>query len=422
MRKFFLLILFLSAFCQVKAQTNAFVLLTNPADVQRVDELLVLPRALVEKKLGKLPADKAPALAAPNGKAIPFQLDDLDGDGTWDELAFLYTFQPKEKIKVALQAANATTTNSFPAKAHVRLRKKEANDNFGASLKQEVMPANLPANDFTKVPLPYYLTEGPAWENDKVAFRLYLDVRNGKDIFGKTTTKMVMDEVGASPQDDYHKKADWGMDVLKVGGSLGAGSLALTVKDAKGQDSVARLGGNAVKKTSYQQIADGPVRAILRLKYEQWKVGNQSYDVTEEISIWGGQYFYESKVTVAGTSPTQKLVTGIVNLHSKEASYLSQGDCQILFTHDKQTENNDLMGMALLVKRGDYYSFGEMPKGAKGISDTYTLSLTILPQKPVKFRFYAGWEASNPRFAEAGFFKDFLKNEATRWSQFIVVE
>jgi hypothetical protein len=41
--------------------------------------------------------------------------------------------------------------------------------------------------------------------------------------------------------------------------------------------------------------------------------------VTEEIHIWGGQYFYESHVTVSGAPKGAQLVTGIVNLHSKEA-------------------------------------------------------------------------------------------------------
>jgi hypothetical protein len=40
---------------------------------------------------------------------------------------------------------------------------------------------------------------------------------------------MVLDEVGADTSKNYHQQADWGMDVLKVGASLGAGSLALYV-------------------------------------------------------------------------------------------------------------------------------------------------------------------------------------------------
>ncbi len=63
--------------------------------------------------------------------------------------------------------------------------------------------------------------EGPGWESDKVGYRLYLDGRNAIDIFGKKTSDMVLHTVGRG--DDYHSMAPWGMDILKVGQSLGAG-------------------------------------------------------------------------------------------------------------------------------------------------------------------------------------------------------
>ena len=63
--------------------------------------------------------------------------------------------------------------------------------------------------------------EGPGWESDKVGYRLYLDGRNVLDIFGKKTPGIVLPKVGRG--EDYHAMADWGMDILKVGNSLGAG-------------------------------------------------------------------------------------------------------------------------------------------------------------------------------------------------------
>ncbi len=43
-----------------------------------------------------------------------------------------------------------------------------------------------------------YQMEGPAWENDLVGFRNYLDQRNGMDIFGKIESRMVLDSVGVA--------------------------------------------------------------------------------------------------------------------------------------------------------------------------------------------------------------------------------
>ena len=67
--------------------------------------------------------------------------------------------------------------------------------------------------------------EGPGWESNKIAYRLYLDWRNAIDIFGKTTDKMVLPLVGLDGFESYHLKQDWGSDILKVGKGQGIGSI-----------------------------------------------------------------------------------------------------------------------------------------------------------------------------------------------------
>ena len=73
-------------------------------------------------------------------------------------------------------------------------------------------------------------------ENDKVGFRLYLDGRNAKDIYGKRTSELVLKDIGldesGTPVDNYHVLRDWGRDILQVGNSLGAGGLALFENDS----------------------------------------------------------------------------------------------------------------------------------------------------------------------------------------------
>ena len=51
----------------------------------------------------------------------------------------------------------------------------------------------------------YYIKyEGPGWESDKVAFRFYLDWRNGIDVFGKKTPGIVLPFVGMEDYEKYH--------------------------------------------------------------------------------------------------------------------------------------------------------------------------------------------------------------------------
>lgn len=68
--------------------------------------------------------------------------------------------------------------------------------------------------------------EGPGWETDRVAYRLYLDARNVPDIYGKKLPGPILPRIGKGVN-DYSAMADWGMDILQVGQSLGAGGIGV---------------------------------------------------------------------------------------------------------------------------------------------------------------------------------------------------
>jgi Domain of unknown function (DUF4861) len=318
-------------------------------------------------------------------------------------------------MDIDVEVSDAPATIKAMVQAHVRQKHKNADNTFGDDLSVDSIPAGQPATDFSKDPLPPFLTEGPAWENDKVGFRIYFDVRNGKDIWGKTTTRMVLDEVGADTAKNYHALADWGMDILKVGKSLGAGSLALLVKDANGKDTLVRLGGTNMGPVVYRKIADGPVRAVFSLQYPSWKVLDNASPValTETISIWGGQYFYESKVNVTGAPADARLVTGIVNLVSHEAKNIDTAGFKVLYTYDAQSENKDNLGMAIQTAQQDFNSFITTPNANTDIQNTYGVALNI-KNGPAVYRFYAGWQPSDPQFTSEAAFRDFLTQEIKR--------
>lgn len=382
----------------------------NPSSFERSDELIVLSRAVIEKRVGKLPAGSY--IIVDIRTPIVVQHDDLDGDGQWDEAAFLLSFAPGERKKATITVSPKPFTIKARVRANIHFAKKET-AGYGDDLLNETMPAAHQPNDFTKNPIPYYQSEGPAWENDKVAFRSYFDTRNAKDIFGKTTSAMVMDTVGTFGDKYYHHyDPRWGMDVLKVGKSLGAGALALQVKE-KGRDTLYRLGGPDMGVVSYQKLANGPVRAIFRITYKGWKAGPQTLDLTEEISIWGGQYFYQNTVTVSGGKG--KMTTGIVNLKSRQSRTLQKEDCRILYTHDRQSEDSTLLGMGIIVRKKEFDSFSAAPNTGEGITQTYTVAMKE-KARPFVYRFAAGWERTDPRFANAPYFEELLAAEAVKWS------
>lgn len=400
--------------------------LYNSLNISRTDELIVLKRSELEQQLGMIPDGKYIRLIAggwmkkgvlERDKSVPvtMQFDDLDKDGKWDEAVFLYSFQPRQKVY--FEASVAAVPDVDPVdRAHARMRKKNADNTFGPDQVNAVMPPGNPPTDFSKQSLPPWLTEGPAWENDKVAFRLYFDTRNNKDIYGKTTARMMMDTVGANPAVSYHTLSDWGMDILKVGNSLGAGALALILPDGPGSDTLIKVGGDRVKKEYYEKQADGPVRAVFSLYYDL-EIGDHLMHLSEQISIWGGQYFYESKIYVTGAPRGTRLVTGIANFYNNKPGNFKEGNAEVLYSHGQQSENKDMLGMAVLADRHAFVAFGSTPVRDRNIPSTYTLSQEVVKGEPVDFRFYAGWERTDPVFHSADGFTRFLQTEAQRYSK-----
>jgi hypothetical protein len=409
------LILNLVLLGQAMAQQQLSLQLVNPLEIPRADELIIIERASLEKHAGAIATGFVPIIKNAEGIMQPSQCDDLNKDGEWDEFVFLCSLDAKGKATFTLSIIESNKMPAFTQRAHVRMRKKLEDGTFGKPLTEETMPSKLQANNFNKNPIPLYQTEGPAWENDKVAFRLYFDVRNAKDIFGKTASNMMMDSIGLL-RDNYHQQAPWGMDILKVGTSLGAGALAFGVKTKTKKDSLVRLGGDIPGKVTYRCISDGPIRALFELRYENCSYHGKSFSVAERISIAAGTYNYESQVSMKGDA-VSGIATGIVNLKTEKYSMETISGVTMLSTFGKQSENNDNLGMAILTKEKKATMI-EMPESGKGITQTYALLLGMNST----FRFYSGWEVSDKRFSSQEGFQTYLQEEAARWQRPIVLQ
>ena len=252
-----------------------------------------------------------------------------------------------------------------------------------------------------RIPFVYQM-EGPAWENENVAFRLYFDERNGIDIFGKKTKDMVLDSVGDvrdGKDQNYHNMADWGMDVLKVGNSLGAGSIALMIGD-----SIYRLGD--VAEEHYRKLEEGPGGSRFLLDYNGWEVAGRTLDLDWEISIEPGTWGYESSVTLTGLQGDEELLTGIVNLHSDTLYTEERGGRFVMYTHGPQAELDNVLGMAVSADEAEVLGHGELTEEDLPVGSTYYLRLKLAEGEPTTYRFTAGWEPSNTAFGDRASFAE----------------
>jgi len=161
--------------------------------------------------------------------------------------------------------------------------------------------------------------EGPGWESDKIGYRLYLDERNAMDIFGKLTHKMILPFVGHDTSSSYHEMNWWGMDILKVGETFGAGTFALhdlspgTFSELLEQNTSSDIPFYMPKQVDhvvYNLIGDGPIRSGFEILYKGWNLGNHKVDIRARHYIAAGSYLTKHEIEVV--KGQAGLVIGII--------------------------------------------------------------------------------------------------------------
>ncbi|PLB87212.1 DUF4861 domain-containing protein [Dysgonamonadaceae bacterium] len=190
----------------------------------------------------------------------------------------------------------------------------------------------------------YYIKyEGPGWESDKVAFRFYLDWRNGIDVFAKKTPQIVLPFVGVDGYDSYHSMAVWGMDNMKVGNTLGLGSIATW-------DS-----NKAVRVEKRDSViclipTDGKIRSQVFTTYYGWDTNGIKCNLQSLITIDAGSR--ASRMELKADKNIDNIATGIIKDNNAELIIPKQtsGEWSYIATFGKQSLNNDMMGLAVFYK------------------------------------------------------------------------
>ncbi|MBT3385108.1 MAG: DUF4861 domain-containing protein [Prolixibacteraceae bacterium] len=409
--------LFITAFlfsCEKEAEFS----FSNTMDVTRNDEIIILTKDELAQKV-KLQEGLLPVFKLGKDIIVSSQVDDLDGDGKWDEVVLLLDFAANETLELKVELVTESEYPEFDKRTNLSLKIVQEDGSY----KEFDNYQALPCDDGFEI---IAMAESVNWENDKIAFRNYFDCRNVKDLFGKLLPGMVLDKIGTPEMGSYHNLSDWGMDVLHCGSSLGSGGLALLTND-----SLFRLGSTKVYE--YQKIVEGPVRSIFELRYKGWDVDGEMLEAVERISIYPGKYWFESDVTVTGCSEESQIVTGIVTSHLKREPFkFEAGNFQCIGTHGVQSLNKDELGMAVIVPISEageidrttdinFYKLGYETvvekKFSNIISETYYIGQNYKSDVSAKHYFFSVWGLDKEQWkTEKGFIK-YITEEADKLSE-----
>ena len=380
----------------------------NLSDQQRNDASILLNRGEITN-MTEIPDGMVPILKSRKGAYLPCQVDDINGDGKWDEIFAPIDMEPNKQKTVILVFISPADYPVFTTRTNLRLG--DASKPTYPELTSAKRLEGVSYDNYSNVTSAAYQMEGVAWENDKVGFRNYMDQRNGMDIFGKRTEEMVLDNVGIAGGPSYHEPDVWGMDILKVGTSLGDGGIGYMYND-----SIYRVGDSG--SGTYEVVFEGSQRSRFNFSFNNWSVDGNPVNVTQQIEISAGKHYYRSLVSYTGSDIELDLVAGIVNMKSEKLHVLALGDHHTaLLTHDLQSEDTTLLAMALLVPNQYLIRHGESKEQGEGITQTYYVVMEANEGEPLPYRFYALWEMEDLRWSSLEEVKAFLEEEAARWTQ-----
>lgn len=263
---------------------NIKVAVSNPSSTARSAADIVIPIAEIRKvapdfKPGALIVTMSDASTLEEDAAVlqteelPSQVDDLDGDGKADELAF--------QVDLAAHQTRIVTI-SYGEGARIWRLRSDYKQRTAAFFSRKI--------------------EGVGWESERVAFRIYFDARNAIDIYGKRRPTLQL-AMYASPDYAYHDESPEGRDMFKVGDSIGIGAVAAMVdgKLIKVAD---------VKERKWRILSSGPVRSIAELEYDGWNAGGKIIHLRSRITQWAGEQGFEHAIS-ADSGNNFAFVTGL---------------------------------------------------------------------------------------------------------------
>lgn len=219
---------------------------------------------------------------------IPYQMDDLDGDGNWEEIFFTLNIGPRQTVPVTLRTGEKPTdSGTFPRRVQAFIR-------HGAE-QQGVTNAVL--------------------ESELILYRIYGSMQ--ADPIGKPVAQLVSDFFWREDSHgihDYHP--GYGQDFFYAGNTLGANSIFLQEADGNidrpWTNDAYHLNGELDDgaKTEYHLALQGPLRSRIRVEISNWVTSSGTYDCELLYTVFAQQRYVKVDAKLQGAADAVRLGTG----------------------------------------------------------------------------------------------------------------
>jgi hypothetical protein len=328
----------------------------------------------------------------PKGRALPLQITNYEHDhkgARYDDLVFQYDFAKDEKsVAFTLEAVEKGTPPETPC-AYARLVPERHDD--------------------------------VAWENDRIAHRMYGLALNspaaggerlrgsGIDVWGKRVAYPIVDRWYAKGHDQFHEDAEGeGLDLYSIGGSRGAGGTGIW--------DGAKL-WTSDNFASARVLSNGPRRAAFRLAYAPWDAGSAgSVSETKQFTVDCGRNF-DTVDSVFDFSGSEAVVGVGVTEHPQ-----AEGFPKTVMTKDPagrwmslwEVNKHGGLGVAVILGAAETpagFAY-EAPAKAPGNAN-HLLLVKAKDGAPIRYFTGAGWSGSG-QFADRAAWETYVKDHAAR--------
>ncbi|MBN1463970.1 MAG: DUF4861 family protein [Paludibacteraceae bacterium] len=190
-------------------------------------------------------------------KEIQTQFDDLNKDGTPDEMVFLLNLAPKEKVKLLVRMLPPNyQIKNYEKELFVELVKKEKIDN-----KDRLIMVEEASSDKDDMYEKLY-HHGVAFETELIAYSLYFDKTHSIDIYGKTNHRLELPECKWYPN-KTQLNLGFGSDILETTNNISIGTF-------KGWKNNQVVDFEQIGKRTQRIIVSGNIRNIVEIEVNDW--------------------------------------------------------------------------------------------------------------------------------------------------------
>ena len=367
------------------------ITVTNDLNIARPAETIAVPWKEVNQAMPHALIQHI-VVKDSGGNELPFQVTNIAPESkdptmigvAYGELLFQHDFAAGEKTATfTVERTPDRITPPFPTKAFARY-----------------VPERL--DDF-------------AWENDRVAHRIYgpalaapdsehrgkeVLVSSGIDVWCKRVTYPIVDRWYNKGHDHYHHDEGEGMDMYNVGDSRGCGGTGVW------DGHQLYVGRNY---DTWKVIANGPIRAIFELTYQTWDGHGVFVSEVKRFTVDAGHNLdrLDSTFSFAGR---KEITIGIgINKHSadrgQEVNSTASNNGHALSQWEEQKTNGSL-GEAVIVPGAAFAGFAED-------HSNHLILAKVTSGKPLEYYVGAGWTKSG-QFSSKADWDAYVAAEAAR--------